>query len=115
MTAGRLWFPLLAPPLAFAAEGAFGWWIGAGICTSYSIGSVRILVAIVSIATLIVASAGLSTGIQSYRAASATHHAAGDRVEFMALGGVFVSSAFLVGLIWFGLNAVFINSCGGMR
>ena len=115
MTARRLWFPLVAPPFAFGAAGAFGWWIGAGICTSYSIASVRILVAIVSIAMLGVSVAALSTGLSSYREARLARYAVADRVEFMALGGVLVSASFVVGLIWFALNAVFINGCGGMR
>jgi hypothetical protein len=115
MSSTRLWFPLVAPPLAFGAEGAFGWWAGAKICTSLSIGSVRALIGVVTIAMLVVALVGLSTGVNSYRAVSATHHAAADRVEFMAFAGVLVSTSFVVGLIWFGLNAVFINVCGGMR
>ncbi len=115
MTARRLWFPLVAPPLAFGVEGAFGWWIGAGICTSYSIASVRAVVAIISIVMLAVVVAGLSTGVSSYREARVTRYAVADRVEFMALGGVLVSASFIVGLIWFGLNALFIDVCGGMR
>jgi hypothetical protein len=115
MTARRLWFPLVAPPLAFGVEGAFGWWAGAAICTSLSIGSARALVGIVSVAMLIVALVGLSMGIRGYRAASAASYAAVDRIEFLALGGVLVSTAFIVGLIWFGLNGIFIKGCGGMR
>ncbi len=110
-----LWFPLVAPPLAFGADGAFGWWAGAQICRSMSIGSVRVLVGGVTLAMLIVSLAGLATGVRSYRQASAAAHAAADRVEFMALGGVLVSSSFVVGLIWFWLNAVFVTVCGGMR
>jgi hypothetical protein len=111
----RLWFSLLAPPAAFGAEGAFGWAVGSGVCTSVSIGTARTLVAVVSLVMLAIAAAALMTGIGSYREALVTRHAAADRVEFMALGGVLVSASFVVGVIWFGLNAVFLNVCGGMR
>jgi len=41
----RLWFPLVAPVLAFAIEGFFGWWAGARICAAASVGSGRAQVA----------------------------------------------------------------------
>jgi hypothetical protein len=115
MTASRLWFPLVAPPLAFGAEGAFGWWAGAQLCTSLSIRSARVLIGMVSVAMLAIAIVALWTGIRGYREASATRDAAGDRIEFMALGGVLVSVSFVVGLIWSALNGVFVTGCGGMR
>jgi hypothetical protein len=62
-----------------------------------------------------VACVGLIAGMQSWREASARRRAAADRVEFMALGGVLVSAAFVVGIGWAGLSAVFLDVCGGMR
>jgi hypothetical protein len=115
MTRTRLWFPLVAPPLAFGAEGAFGWWIGDRICTSLSIGSVRAIAGGVSVAMVVLAVAATVMGLGSYRAVSGHTDVAGDRVEFMALGGVLVSIVFLIGLIWFALNPLFIRGCGGMR
>ena len=112
--ASRLWFPLLAPMFAFGIEGAFGWWVGAWICESASIGAGRVWVAIVTVAMLVVTLSALTTAVGSYRRANPAE-VAGDRVQFMALGGVLVSTAFAVGLVWFGLNAVFLHQCGGMR
>ncbi len=112
--AARLWFPLVAPALAFGAEGAFGWWIGARICEHMSIASGRVVVAVVTLAMLAISAGALATALGSYRRANPGGVAA-DRVQFMALGGVLVSTAFLVGLVWFGLNAAFVHQCGGAR
>jgi hypothetical protein len=109
-----LWFSLLAPAAAFGIEGAFGWWIGARICTSMPIDVGRAAVGAVTLVALAIAGAGLIAAIHSVREANA-NGVASDRVEFMALGGVFVSTSFLVGVLWFGLNAAFITQCGGVR
>jgi hypothetical protein len=113
--ARRLWFPLVAPAAAFGAAGAFGWWMGARICTASSVGAARSLVAVVTAAMIVVAGAALATGLDNYRRARAAAEAAGDRTEFMAMAGVFVSTSLLIGLVWFVLNPVFIDVCGGMR
>jgi hypothetical protein len=115
MTARRLWFPLVAPPVAFGVVGFVGWWAGTQICTSLSIGAARLWVGIVSLAMLIVALGGLAMSIRSYRDAGATRRVAGDRVGFMLLGGVLVSTSLVVGLVWSALNALFITGCGRMR
>ncbi len=111
----RLWFSLLVPTAAFGIEGAFGWWIGDRICTSMPIGAVRLWVGAVTIATLVLTGWALWAGIGNYREATAAAEAYADRVQFMALGGVLVSASMLVGLIWFGFNAILVNVCGGMR
>jgi hypothetical protein len=43
-------------------------------------------------------------------------HAEGRRrEEFMALGGVFVSTAFVLGIIWGGIPLILINVCRSAR
>ncbi len=109
-----LWFSLVAPALAFGAEGAFGWWIGNWMCASRSFATGQITVGVVTLAMLAVAVTGLMSGLSNYRSIHPAQVAA-DRLEFMALGGVIVSASFVVGLIWFGLSAAFVHHCGGMR
>ena len=109
-----LWFPLIAPVVAFGVEGAVGWWAGDWMCRSMSFAAGRAGIAVVTIAMLAVTVGGLMTAVANVHAAN-PERIAGDRVEFMALGGVFVSTAFAVGLVWFGLNAAFVRQCGGMR
>jgi hypothetical protein len=110
----RLWFGLVAAPTAWAAEGLFGWWVGAQICTAWSVGRVRAMVGVFSIVMLAVAIAGLLTGLRNWRDTSVTAKQV-ERVEFMSFGGVLVSVAFVIGIFWSGLSAVFIDVCGGMR
>lgn len=115
MTSPRsLWFSLIAPVVAFGVEGAIGWWAGDWMCRSMSIAAGRALIAIVTVLMLAIAVGGLMTAMGNVQTAN-QKGIAGDRVEFMALGGVFVSTAFAVGLVWFGLNAAFVRQCGGMR
>lgn len=115
MTSPRgLWFSLIAPVVAFGVEGAVGWWAGDWMCRSTSFAAGRALIAIVTVLMLAIAVSGLMTAIGHVQTAN-RQGIAGDRVEFMALGGVFVSTAFAVGLVWFGLNAAFVRQCGGMR
>jgi hypothetical protein len=113
-SARRVWFSLLAPAAAFAVVEIVGWAVGTRACTSMSIASVRIVTGIVALGGLVVACAGLAAGVGSYRRVSSTD-VAGDRGLFLAMGGVFTSASFVVGLIWFGLNALFIDVCGHMR
>jgi cytochrome c oxidase subunit I+III len=45
----------------------------------------------------------------------AVHAEAGDRVEFMALSGLFISSAFTLGIIWGALPSLMLSACGRVR
>ncbi len=115
ITSQRLWFGLIAAPAAWLIELLFGWWVGARICTSMSIPAVRMTAGIFSVAMLAIAGTALFTGVHNWREATATERAAADRVEFMAFGGVLVSAAFVIAIVWSGLSAAVINVCGGMR
>jgi hypothetical protein len=112
--ARRVWFSLLAPAAAFIVVEIVGWAVGSRACTSMSLASVRMVTGLAALAGLIVACAGLATGVGSYRRATSSD-VAGDRGLFLAMGSVFTSASFAVGLIWFALNALFINVCGHMR
>jgi hypothetical protein len=111
----RLWFGLVAAPAAWAVDGLLGWFFGAQICTAMSIATVRIIVGVLGLAALAVAAAGLSVGVANWRVAAGEPRPAADRVEFMSLGGVLVSTAFVIGIFWAALNPLFIGVCGGMR
>ncbi|HTK29674.1 MAG TPA: hypothetical protein VL309_08995 [Vicinamibacterales bacterium] len=115
VAAHRLWIGLLAAPIAWTAQGLLGWFFGARVCGSMSIGSVRLIVGVIGLAALGVALGGLAVGLQNRRGAGAGRPPAADRVEFMALGGLLVSAAFVVAISWAALNAVLVDVCGGMR
>lgn len=111
----RLWFGLIGAPAAWIFQGTVGWGVGARICTELSIAAVRWTLGIFSLAMLAVALGGLAVGLSNWRTATVHAHAAGDRVEFMAFAGLLVSAVFTLAICWAGLNAIFINTCGGMR
>lgn len=112
----RLWFGLLAAPFAWTAQGALGWFFGGRICTSMSIPSVRLAIALVSLAAAALAAWGLLTAWRSWRqTGDRGTFEARDRVAFMSMAGIFVSGSFLLGTLWAGLTPLLIDSCGGMR
>jgi len=111
----RLWIGLLAAPLAWTLQGLLGWFVGARVCTSMSIGAVRLSVGIIGVIALAIAVAGFAVGLENWRTANAASRPAADRVEFMSLGGLLVSSTFLVAIGWATLSAVLVSGCGGMR
>jgi len=114
-----LWFGLVAAPLAWTTQGLLGWFFGARVCASMTPGSVRVTLGIISLIALAIAIAGIGAGLRNWRRASdaphPVHAEAWDRVEFMALGGVLVSSAFTLGIFWAGLSSAFLFTCGRVR
>jgi hypothetical protein len=115
ITPHRLWIGLVAAPLAWAVQGLLGWFFGARVCGSMSIGAVRLTVGLVGVAALLVALGGIAVGLENWRVATAGPRPAADRVEFMSFGGLLVSCVFVVAIGWAALNAVLVNGCGGMR
>lgn len=114
-----LWFPLVGAPAAWTIQGLIGWWSGEQLCDAMSIGTVRSLTVVVTLAAFAVAVGGVVTASRMWqRSAPAVHPMHTDatgRVEFMAFGGVLVSSAFAIGIVWAGLSSVFLNACGRVR
>jgi hypothetical protein len=111
----RLWFGLVAAPLAWIVQGLCGWLFGSRVCTQMSIGGARTVLGVLSVVAIATALGGIVVGLANWRTATREQIAAEDRVEFMSLGGLLVSSVFLLGIFWASLNAVFVNVCGGIR
>ena len=114
-----LWFTLVAAPVAWTIQGLLGWWAGERICADLSVGGARGLTALVSMLALIVALLSVATAWRVWGMASSGPHAihaeAWDRVEFMALSGLFISSAFTLGIIWGALPSLMLSACGRVR
>jgi hypothetical protein len=79
------------------------------------VSAVRFTLIGVGAAAIVVSGASLVTGLTNWRTVSAGGPSPHDRTAFLAFAGVFVSSAFIVGIVWATLNALFIDVCGGMR
>jgi hypothetical protein len=115
----RLWLGLATAPAAWCVQGALGWLLGARICGSLSVATVRAVVALVTAVTLSTAIAGTLTAWRNWREVSSLNPAgeaeAAGRAEFMAIGGIFVSATFMVAIVWGGLGSLMLTRCGAMR
>jgi hypothetical protein len=109
------WFGLVAAPSAWIAQGLFGWWMGARICAPSSILEVRAVLGAAGVVAMIIASLGLAASLREYRAGGTAHPSHGESRALLAFGGVFVSAAFCLGILWAMLSAAFIDVCGAMR
>jgi hypothetical protein len=119
VTAIRLWAGVLLAPAAWIAQGALGWYFGYEACTTFGVGPARVALVVLSLIALVIAAAGGVIAWTNWGAVSPGRHPghvhAGNRVEFMAAGGVLVSTMFVIGIGWAALSALLLATCGGMR
>ena len=121
----RLWFGTAAGAAAWALHGFTCFVISADLCqTGGVVGSLgttglRILLAAITAVALAVAIAGGVISFRNWRAvenhAGITHAEAPNREAFMALVGVFLSTVFVVGIIWAGIPLIVVNVCTSAR
>jgi hypothetical protein len=115
----RLWLGVAMAPAAWCVQGALGWLVGARICGSLSITTVRAAVALMTAVTLATAIAGTMTACRNWREVSPAGPGddvdVANRAEFMAVGGIFVSATFIVAIVWGGLGSLMLTRCGAMR
>lgn len=118
----RLWFGTTGAAAAFALDGFLCFLISTQACQDGNgdlgpLGGpgVRILLGVISLIFLAIAVWGGLTSLRNYRAVSEqrslTHGEALNREAFMALIGVFLSTAFTIGIIWVGLSPILLNVC----
>lgn len=114
-----LWFPVVAPPAAWSAQELIGWGIGEQACGLLSTTAVRSAVLVITIAALIVSIGGIVSGWRMWTArsdaASPLETDAAARAEFIALAGTLISGVFTLAIVWAGLSAAFVWSCGRIR
>ena len=109
-----LWYGLLVPPTAWAVQEWLGWFFGQRTCSALEPPSVRWILLGVSVAALAAALVGVGRGWQAGRP-TVTDIDHSDRVDFMAFGGLLVSSIFAIAIVWGGLSTAFISGCGWIR
>lgn len=122
ISARSLWFGTTAAAVAWALHGAICEIIASEACRT-GVGNlwalsplgVRWLLAGITIVFLAIAVAGGITSFRNWIQLAEHHdlvHAEGSgRPQFMALGGIFVSLAFVIGIIWAGLPLIFLDIC----
>lgn len=118
----RLWFGTVAAAAAWALHGFTCFLISANACQNGAgrLGplrgsELRVLLGVITIVLLGIAVTGGMTSLRNFRAVrqqrSLTHAEALNREAFMSLTGVFLSIAFVVGIIWAGIPLILINLC----
>lgn len=122
----RLWFGACAGAAAWAIDGFTCFLISTQACKDgngnwgpLSGGEVRVLLGVITLALLAVAVTGGLISFGNWRRLSErqklSQAQAQGREAFMALVGVFVSVAFVVGIIWAGLPLILIDVCINVR
>lgn len=119
----QLWFGACAAAAALAVQGFASFQIAVQACKDGHLGywgpfspaGVRVLLGIVTAFLLAVSIAGGILSYRNWRAASEQPRileAEGrSREAFMALVGLFVTAACVIGIIWAGLPAAFLHTC----
>ena len=119
---GSLWFGTAGAAVAWAWHGVICEVISSEACRN-NIGSlgplspvgVRWLLAGITLGFLAIATAGGIVSYRNWQRVAETRdlmHAEGpQREQFMSLAGIFVSVAFVVGIIWAGLTLIFLDIC----
>jgi hypothetical protein len=111
---GRLWFGLLAAPLAWATQLVLGYGSEELPCSSTtaptSVAGLELdhFVAVVTLAAALVALAGLAVAVSS---SSSAHDDSLGRVRFMARAGILVSAVFLGAILLAGSAALVLDPC----
>ena len=122
----RLWFGTAAAAAAWALDGFVCFLIstqacktGAGHLGPLGGPEVRILLGVITLIFLAIAVAGGFTSYSNWRSISEqrslTHAEAVNREAFMSLIGVFLSVAFVIGIIWAGIPLIVTNVCINAR
>lgn len=122
LSQGRLWFGFTAAAAAWVVHGISGFFItwqacqdGDGDWTFLSELEVRWLLGVITITLMALAAAAGLVSFSSWRRLRERRRfieaEAPDREEFMALGGVLVSTVFFLGILWAGLGPVLLDVC----
>lgn len=117
-----LWFGTTAAAIAWVLHGFVCEIISSQACQDgtgnwgpLSPLGVRWLLAGITLGFLAVAVAGGIVSFRNWRHLTESPdlvHAEGRRREqFMALGGIFVSAAFVIGIVWAGIPLIFLDIC----
>ena len=99
----RLWFGLIAAPVAWAVAELAGYIVSSNDCNRGSSVAVGL-----SALMAVLAAAGLLVALRNLRAGE-------TRERFMALSGVLVSALLLLNVVYFGVPPFLVNPCSGGR
>ena len=110
----RLRLAVLAPPLFWAAQGLFGWFVASHACPGtsqpWSLGAARWAVAIATLVALAVSVPALAVTARRFAGGNGD-----ERVHYLSMAGLLVGAALTLGLLYAGLPALILSACGEMR
>jgi uncharacterized membrane protein len=113
----RLWIAITVPPVVWAAQGLFGWFVASHACPGtsrpWSYTAARWAVMIATVLALAVTVAGLIVVIRHGRLLP--RGADGERVHYLSMVGLVVGCSLTLGVIFAGLSAAFLGGCGEIR
>lgn len=121
-----VWFWAAAPALAWAVHGLTSVFISWQACVdgdndwgALSGAEVRWLMGAITLAMLAVAAAGLIGSLAKWRRLSGRSRLIGaegrSHPEYVALGGTFIGTAFVVGIVWGGVPLAVLDACTRAR
>ncbi len=114
----RIWLAAAVPPLAWMAQGAFGWLIGSHACPPseepLSFGTARILVGVSALGALILSIAGIVAAYRGWRDLPSRTEKE-ERARYVAMLGLVACVTLTLGLIFNGLPSLFLHQCGEAR
>jgi hypothetical protein len=122
---GRLWAGVALAPAAWSIAELLGYFLVARACDRGPAGAVAhagVAQDVVAVVLGVIAVAGLVIAVGNWKRVRDTgemEHTgappAWGRAHFMALGGVIASSLFVLGIVFFALPPLFMNSCNQVR
>jgi hypothetical protein len=126
ITERQLWLGVTAGAAAWATHGLTVILICSQACKSGTgtwfdmpPAAVRSILGLITLVLLSVALLGGMTAFRSWRVfhgdAALRDDPADDRMDFMALTGLFASAAFVVGIVWAGIAVLFTSLCSNFH
>jgi hypothetical protein len=110
----RLRLAVLAPPIFWAAQGLFGWFVASHACPGtsqpWSLGAARWAVAIATLIALAVSVPALTFAARQFAGGNDD-----ERLHYLSMAGLLVGAALTLGLLYAGLPALVLSTCGEMR
>jgi hypothetical protein len=115
MTRTRLALAVTLPPVVWAAQGLFGWFVAAHACPGtaqpWSLTTARWLVALATLVALAVSVPGLTVAARRVDGGNGDP----ERIHYLSMVGLLVGASLTLGLLLAGLPALMLSACGEMR
>ncbi len=122
LSQARQWYGFSAAAIAWALEGVIGVIVSAQFCPAdlphwglVSQTSVKVALGLVTLVLLAIALSGGIVSFRNWRSLAGqrefTHAEGFSREAFMSVGGIFISVAFMVGIVWSGIPLIMLSEC----